>query len=79
MPITKLKVIPKPPASASVISLEHGQPFLVGEYSGHDQVCGKCGTVLLEGVPYGGADFDFIVQCWKCKSFNEVKQAKLRA
>ena len=67
---TKLAVIAKPSARASIIHLENA-PFLKGNDK-EDLLCGSCGLVLCKGVSIESftskfsAPVQLLIKCPKC-------------
>jgi hypothetical protein len=71
--VRKGRLIPEPaPNTRTVFASPPGfkGPFMQGP-GGDDTVCGKCGAVLLSGIPEGSVR-NIVFRCFVCGSFNEV-------
>jgi len=67
-----LSVIPEPKPNTRTVLIPKGDfPVLRGE-GNLDLICGKCGQILVESAGRGIWLKNFVIQCPKCKSFNEI-------
>jgi|SoiMethySBSTD1v2_1073268.scaffolds.fasta_scaffold220706_3 hypothetical protein len=69
--IVKLRVIPPPIEGTRTVFKTHDKDALVKGIELESLICGNCEFVLVENVlAYNQGDV--VLQCPKCKSFNEI-------
>jgi hypothetical protein len=69
----KLTLASKPESNARIVldpKLAEVLPIIKGN-GDINLLCGKCGTLLIEGI-FGGRIKDIIIHCPKCDSYNNI-------
>jgi len=72
--IIKLNIIPEPPLpyTRTVLIKDGNDPLFIKGYTTKFKfVCGKCGSILMEGIDRKQV-INIVLKCNKCNSFNDT-------